>query len=452
MKRASKFLLLFVLVMFMMTTFAGAKDITITWWINPWRIAPPGFPEDQAPGSEDFPKWISEEFMKLHPDVEVNYVVVGNTEYSQKMAAALATGTQPDLFKGPIWDSRWVKAGLLEPVDDYLTEEDLKDFYEVALEDFEIDGKHYVFPWTFGTNGMGTSMLLYTPDFEKAGVDWKKIQDEGWTMEEFLDICEKLTWDSNDDGEIDHYALSLGAKDTHNIMAFLYSFGAKLTNEDETKVLMNSPEAVEGLQFLVDLVNKYHVVPKGVEGMGVYDVIGNFHAHRASMGFGGPYEIGRITRYFKSQKWDFSELFEPVIAPFPHRKGEDPAAYAATGGFIVFKQEDEEKKEMVMEFARFLTNKENMALLESLNYLTSRRSVNKTLYEGDEYMKEQVDVFGEIMANYGMEFFGSQNFPWDEMKKYFTAALEGAFSGTKTPKEALDYFHVEANKILEKRK
>jgi ABC-type glycerol-3-phosphate transport system substrate-binding protein len=30
--------------------------------------------------------------------------------------------------------------------------------------------------------------------------------------------------------------------------------------------------------------------------------------------------------------------------------------------------------------------------------------------------------------------------------------LEAAFAGTKTPQEALDYFNVEANKILKKRK
>jgi multiple sugar transport system substrate-binding protein len=215
---------------------------------------------------------------------------------------------------------------------------------------------------------------------------------------------------------------------------------------------MNSPEAVEGLQFMVDLVDKYGVVPKGVEGMGVYDVIGNFHAHRTSIGFGGPYEIGRITRYYKSQKWEFSELFEPVLAPFPHVEGKDPVAYASTGGLVIFKQPNKEKRDMVMEFAKFLTNKENMALLETLNYLTSRKSVNAMLYEGDEYMKEQVETFGNIMGEYGMEFFGSQSFPWAEMDKYFIASLEAAFSGTKTPQEALDYFNVEANKILEKRK
>jgi len=162
------------------------------------------------------------------------------------MAASIATRTQPDLFKGPVWDSRWAKNGFLEAIDPYLTQEELEDFYEKILDEGLIDGKRYIWPWNFGTNGMGTSMLLYTPNFEKAGVDWQKIVDEGWTMEEFVDIAKKLTWDTDGDGENDHFAISFGAKDTHNILNFLYAFGGKLTNEDETQVTFNSPEAAAG--------------------------------------------------------------------------------------------------------------------------------------------------------------------------------------------------------------
>lgn len=449
MKKLGKFsLLLFVLILVFSAT--GFSKTTITWWINPWRITPPGFPADKSVGSEDFPKWASEEFMRLHPDVEVNYVVVGNQEYSQKMAAAIATRTQPDLFKGPVWDSRWAKAGLLEPIDNYLTEDDWKDFYPKAMAEGEIDGKHYIFPWSFGTNGMGTTMLLYTPDFEKAGVNWKKIVREGWTMEEFVEICKKLTWDSDGDGEIDHYALSLGAKDEHNLLNFINAFGGRMTNEEETEVTFDSPEAVAGLQFVLDLVNKYKVMPAGVEAMGIYDIISNFHSHRTSIGFGGPYEIGRVTRYYQAKQYEFSEMFYPVIAPFPHVEGKDPVAYASSSGFIVFKQNDSKKRDMVMEFAKFLTNKENMALLESLSYLTARESVNKMLYKDDDYMKEQVNTYAYTMDQYGLDFFGSQEFPFSQMKKFLIAGFEGVFSGTKTPEEALTEFVKEGNKILQK--
>ena len=439
--------ILLVLVMLMIPISAVAK-ITITWWINPWRIAPPGFPADKAPTEEDFPKWAAEEFMRQNPGVEIKYVVVGNSEYSQKMAAAIATGTQPDIFKGPVWDNRWVGAGLLEPIDDYLTQEEIDDFYEIALESGFVDGKHYIWPWNLGTNGMGTTMLLYTPDFERAGVDWQKIVNEGWTMEEFVEIAKKLTWDSNGDGTIDHYAISFGAKDTHNILNFLYAFGGELTNEDETVVTFNTPQAVAGLQFVIDLVEKHKVAPKGVEAMGIYDVIGNFHAHRTSIGFGGPYEIGRITRYVKSGQ--LAEEFYPVIAPFPHIEGQNGASYTSASGFVVFRQKDAEKRDMVMKFAKFLTNKENTALLESLIYLTARKSVNELLFQNDEYLNEQAQTFARVMDETGRDFFGSQSFPWAQIDKFFVSALEGAFSLTQTPQLALDGFVLEANRVLQR--
>jgi len=439
--------ILLVLVMLMIPISAVAK-ITITWWINPWRIAPPGFPADKAPTEEDFPKWAAEEFMRQNPGVEIKYVVVGNSEYSQKMAAAIATGTQPDIFKGPVWDNRWVGAGLLEPIDDYLTQEEIDDFYEIALESGFVDGKHYIWPWNLGTNGMGTTMLLYTPDFERVGVDWQKIVNEGWTMEEFVEIAKKLTWDSNGDGAIDHYAISFGAKDTHNILNFLYAFGGELTNEDETVVTFNTPQAVAGLQFVIDLVEKHKVAPKGVEAMGIYDVIGNFHAHRTSIGFGGPYEIGRITRYVKSGQ--LAEEFYPVIAPFPHVEGQKGASYTSASGFVVFKQKDAEKRDMVMKFAKFLTNKENTALLESLIYLTARKSVNELLFQNDEYLNEQAQTFARVMDETGRDFFGSQSFPWAQIDKFFVSALEGAFSLTQTPQQALDGFVLEANRVIQR--
>ncbi|MCD6239787.1 MAG: sugar ABC transporter substrate-binding protein [Thermotogae bacterium] len=450
-----KFVSIIMLVILLSTLFLGstfAKKMTITWWINPWRIAPPGFPGDKAPTSEDFPKWISEEFMKLHPDVKVNYIVVSNKVFSQKLAASIATHTQPDVFKGPVWDVRWVKAGLLEPIDEYLTKEDLNDYYPKTLAEGFIDGKHYIWPWAFGTNGMGATMLLYYQDFDKAGIDWRKIEKNGWTMEEFLEVCKKLTWDSNGDGEIDHYALSLGAKHEYNILNFLYAWGAKLTNEDETEITLNSKEGADALQFLVDLVKKYKVMPRGVEGMGVYDVIGNFHSHRTSIGFGGPYEIGRITRYLKEGKGQIKEMFYPILVPFPHLDGKKPVAYATSSGFIIFKQKDPAKKEMVMKFVKFLTNKENTALLETLKYLTARKSVNENLFEDDPYMNAQVKKYATILHKYGMRFFGSKEFPYSQIKKYLIAAFEAAFAETKTPQQALDDFAREANNILKSHK
>ena len=74
---------------------APPKPITITWWINPWRIAPPGFPADKAPTAEDFPKWASEEFMRLNPNVTVKYEVVTTPASTRRSPRRFWQETRP---------------------------------------------------------------------------------------------------------------------------------------------------------------------------------------------------------------------------------------------------------------------------------------------------------------------------------------------------------------------
>lgn len=432
----------------MVPALASAKEITIKWWINPWRIAPPGFPADQAPGSEDFPKWISQEFMKRHPNVKVEYEVVPNAGFDQKVAAAILSGNPPDLLRIGGFNQKWVQQRLLEPINDYLTAEDKRDFYDYALNLGKVGDNYYMFPWNNSNNGMGSSLLLNPAIFKERGVAMPALPERKWTMDQFMAAARKLSYDTNGDGVNDVYAIGMSAKmDLPNNLAWLHVFGARYFDKDETRVTLNSPEAVRGLQWMVDAVYKEKIAPPGAEGMGMYDVINLFHAKKLAIGYGGPYEIGRIDRYVK--EGSLKEAFPVHIAQFPHLPEVGPVAYHTSGGFVVFRQRDEEKKKMVMEFARFLTSAENMRLLKSLLYVTARKSVNATLYEGYKFEKE-IDVYLRAIDN-GIPYFGSAEVDTTPADKYLIAAFEAAFSRSKTPKQALDDFVAEANRLIFKR-
>ncbi|OPZ65015.1 MAG: Bacterial extracellular solute-binding protein [Firmicutes bacterium ADurb.Bin506] len=426
---------------------APSKPITITWWINPWRIAPPGFPEDQAPGSEDFPKWASEEFMRLHPGVTVKYEVVTNAGFDQKIAAAILAGNPPDVLRPIGFRLEWVKQGVLEPIDDYLTAEDKQDFYQYALDEGKVNGKYYLFPWNNSNNGMGSTLLLNPAIFAERGVSLPKLPERGWTVDEFLAAAKKLTFDRDGDGKIDVYALSFPATDLSVMMGWMHLFGARLFNEDETAIALNSPEGVRALEFVVDAIYKHKIAPEGAAGMGIYDSINMFHQGKTAMGYGGPYEIGRIDRYVK--EGSLKEAFPVHIAQYPHDPSVGPFAYHTSGGFVVFKQRDAEKKELVMEFAKFLTNQENMRLLKSLLYVTTRKSVNKDLYKGSTFENE-VEVYTRALE-YGIPYFGSSDISTTPIDKHIQAMFEAALSRSKTPKQALDEFAAEANKIMFKK-
>lgn len=444
MKRKTGWLVLLMFILVLGVCGTALAKTTITWWINPWRIAPPGMDASQAPTAEDFPRWASEEFMRLNPDVEVVWEVVTNQGFDEKISASILARRTPDVMKDLVFRKEWAERGLLEPIDDYISAGDREDWYDYTLKKGYINGQHFIFPWNNSNNGMGNAMLLNPAIFAERGVELPALPSRAWTFDEFLAAAQKLSYDSDGDGVNDHFALSFAASDLLNSTAWLHVFGGRMFNEDETEVILNSPEAVAGLQFMVDAIYEYEIAPKGAEGMGIYDVIGLFHQGRTAIGYGGPYEIGRIDRYVAEGQ--LQNAFDVHIAPYPHLPEVGPIAHHTSGGFIVFRQQDAEKRDKVMEFANFLTNFENTAALKTLLYVTARKSANDVIYE-DSKFADEISVYMQSIEN-GVPYFGSADVNFAPAEPFLQAAFEAAFARTKTPQEALDEFVKEANRVL----
>jgi ABC-type glycerol-3-phosphate transport system substrate-binding protein len=125
-----------------------------------------------------------------------------------------------------------------------------------------------------------------------------------------------------------------------------------------------------------------------------------------------------------------------------------PVAFETSGGFVVFRQRDDYKRDMAMEFARFVTNTENIALLEDLLYVTARKSANETLtFESVQAYTDvarQVEVYTNAI-DHGVEYFGPSTFDWGIVNDYFVSAMQAAFSGDMSAQQALDEFVRQAN-------
>src|SRR5690606_12194226 len=297
----------------------------------------------QAPEAEDFTRWAAEEFQKLYPNVTIEYEVVTNQGFDEKITAAILSGNPPDILRVSGIKRQWIEAGLLEPIDAYLTPEDLEDFYDYALNEGKFGNHYYMFPWNNSNNGMGSTLLLNPAIFADRGVELPPLPDRAWTMDEFMTAARKLSYDVDVAGHNDVYAIGMSARmDIMNNIAWLHIFGGGYVDEAQRTFIANSPASVEAVQWMVDAVHKERIAPMGAEGMGIYDVIGLFHQERLAIGYGGPYEIGRIDRYLKSGQID--KKFPVHIAQFPHFPEIGPVAYHTSGGFVIFKQDDPYKR------------------------------------------------------------------------------------------------------------
>ena len=417
------------------------EKVEITWWINPWRIVVPGLPPGKSLDGTEFIEWASRSYMEKHPNVTVTGVMVSNAEYNQKQMAAIAAGNTPNVARvnGLVAVAR---AGLLLELDKYITAADKADFVPVALADATVDGKVVRFPWNFGTNGMGITNLIYPPMFEAAGVDWKKIVEKGWTTDEFVQVGKKISKDTNGDGENDVFLTGFQAKMFETDWPYIHNQGGRLLNEKETAFAVDSPEAVAGLQFIVDAIYKHKIAPKGAEAADNYGVIRPFHAHRLAMGNGGPYEIGRIDREVKAGN---VQKFRPYVAPHPGVPGKPRGTLLTSGGFSVYrKAKSPATLEAAVDFAKYLTGKDVLVMMESLLYISARKSANAEMYKSPEWLEFKPDIalYEQELGAHGAPFWGSQGFEpsWTKVRKYMQAAFEAVYARSKTPEQATKDF------------
>jgi len=148
-------------------------DVTITWWHNATSDPLQGLWAD-----------VAAEFEEANPGVKVEVTGYQNEDLQRTLIPnALASGDAPDLFM--VWPGGEVRA---QAEAGYL-----KDLTEVAadtaaelggtVKPWQVDGKQYALPFTFGIEG-----FWYNKDlFEQAGIDGVPE-----TLDDLNDANEKL--------------------------------------------------------------------------------------------------------------------------------------------------------------------------------------------------------------------------------------------------------------------
>ncbi|MGU3645742.1 ABC transporter substrate-binding protein [Microbacterium sp. C23T] len=142
----------------------NGDGVTITWWHNATSGPLPAVWEE-----------VAAEFEEAHPGVTVEQTGYQNEELQRTLIPnALAAGDPPDLFQvwpgGELRDQ--VENGYLQPLDDALG--DTISSVGATVNPWQVDGKTYGIPFTFGIEG-----FWYNTDlFEQAGAEVPTTFDE----------------------------------------------------------------------------------------------------------------------------------------------------------------------------------------------------------------------------------------------------------------------------------
>src|SRR5690606_26635704 len=118
-----------------------------------------------------------------HPGVKIELVETPWAELDEKLSVAIAGRAWPDVvpvdISGAINRSH-LEQGVVEALDDYMTPEELEDFFPGALEAYTYKGKLYGIPMSMTVH----VMILNLDHFEEAGVE--PPENGRWTWDEFV--------------------------------------------------------------------------------------------------------------------------------------------------------------------------------------------------------------------------------------------------------------------------
>ncbi|MBD2866229.1 MULTISPECIES: ABC transporter substrate-binding protein [Paenibacillus] len=196
---------------------------------------------------EDDIKVLISEFNKTYPHIKVEYEVLSWAEGPKKFDVALNAGNPPDLYFGGM-NGQYVNTGLALPIDSYLTDEIKKDFLPGTLDTMKFGGKQYGLPLYQSLWGWGANKRI----LDEAGIDYKKIQDNGWTWEEFLSVSKKLNKTLPDGTQ--QYALVTDGTSLDFLDMVTRNAGLVDAVDEKGNFIWNDNKITDALKFINTLV------------------------------------------------------------------------------------------------------------------------------------------------------------------------------------------------------
>jgi hypothetical protein len=194
---------------------------------------------------------------KQYPNVKIEFENVGSgTDYWIKLQTMIAGGTAPDVIY-PATHNAYALASknALVYVDDFAKRDkiDLAKYDPTVLDLYKTAGKVHCLP----IDSAAVAVFYNKNMFDAAGVSYPK---EGWTWDDYLATMQKLSKDTNNDGKIDQFGTAVWNSYWPVVVWSKTGHNTFDDPRNPSKFLMDDA-AIEAIQYLGDLTNKYHVMP-----------------------------------------------------------------------------------------------------------------------------------------------------------------------------------------------
>ena len=392
------------------------QPVTITWsfWGDPWEV--------------EVTKRVITVFEADNPLIKVEILHEPWPTYFDKVEEWLGGDAPPDVMFLefiPVYAAR----GSLENLAPYMQRDsyDLADFYPGLLKDFNYNGSLYGLP-----RDNDTKVIFYNKDlFDEAELPYPV---SGWTWEDLRQTAIKLT--KREGNQTTQYGFAYEPDDWWRL--WVWQNGGEVYDDDfaPTKVLVDSAEAIEAIQWLADLTNVDKVSPP-------------YELQRTSLEIGGFFQDGKLAMAFGNHalvpgfaatpglRWD--------VVGLPQNKKRVNIATGA--GYVITSQS--RNKETAWTFLKWLQSPKGQAIFsESGIAVPARRSVGQT----DVFLKQESPHNPVVFLEETERGRPNPIFPGvQETTRLMNEALIPVWKGQKSAKEAINEVVPLVNVLLSQR-
>lgn len=183
-----------------------------------------------------------EEFEKKYPNIEIKYDSgILKEDYSEDLSQKALKGELPDVFMVLPEDfNTFSSVGILKNLDSFIKSNagfDPDDYYEGSYDAGEFNGSQYALPY----ESVPTLMFVNKTLLQEEGI---KMPGNQWTWDDFYEICQKVTKDTDGDGRIDQFGVyDYDWKDA------VFSNGGRLFNQDGTECNITTDKVEDAILF-----------------------------------------------------------------------------------------------------------------------------------------------------------------------------------------------------------
>lgn len=346
-------------------------------------------------------------FNDAHPDIELDIVRQNWNVIGDKLTTFIAAKKEPNLTVA--WGDlilQYDKEGLLEDMAPHVSAETKANLNFSQ----EVGGKTLGLPMAAGSR-----VLYYRKD---------KIKTPPKTFEEMLEMAKKIHDPANK-----FYGIGVvGQRYVENVdfVYTLYGNGGKYfeTNADGTigKSTVNSPEGIQALSYINDLVNKHKVTQPGVSAYGRDEVQDLFLSGKLGFFMMGAATAGLLEKANVDFEWG--------VAPMPYFEGKQRSSLVVFDLLTMFKRPGNHKS--VGKFLDFFYQDEwRLPFDKNVGF----PPVTKSLADNEAFKTPIFKALIESNPN-------AKSWPliaeWRESNDILWENFEEVFQGLSSPEEALN--------------